>query len=63
MAKARKKPVIVDAVQTDKDQVLATAIGAVQVKAGEWIITDPNSGDTWPVTNEIFKRTYEMVHG
>lgn len=28
---------------------------------GDWITTDPHSGDTWPVKPAIFEATYEPV--
>ncbi len=35
--------------------------GQLPVDPGDWIVTDPATGDTWPVKPDIFKATYEEV--
>ncbi len=35
----------------------------VNVKAGEWIVQEPdNSERYYPIADEVFKRKYELVH-
>lgn len=73
MAKYRKRPVDVEAVQYFYDRpwpegaikaddgnycVLYTANGRVELHNGDWIVTDPNTGDRWPVNSDIFAKTY-----
>lgn len=36
-----------------------TANGGSKVCPGDWIVTDPRSGDIWPVKPAIFEATYE----
>ncbi len=38
---------------------MRTANGRVGVTPGTWIVTDPRTGDTWPVAEHIFAATYE----
>lgn len=40
---------------------LRTANGYVSLQRGVWIVTDPSSGDRWPVAPDIFAATYEAV--
>lgn len=58
--KFRKKPVIVEAYQTDKEITIQTLEGSMKAKPGDWIITGI-SGEQYPCKPEIFKRTYEKV--
>lgn len=32
-----------------------------QAEVGDYILTDPSTGDTWPVKRDLFLRTYEVV--
>lgn len=59
--KFRKKPIIVDAVQAICSRHIVTPHGSVLARTGDWIVTDPATGDTWPVANWIFAATYEPV--
>ena len=61
MAKFRKKPIIVQATQIQEAWLVMTAHGQVQAEAGDWIVTDPVTGDTWPIKPDIFQATYEPV--
>ena len=59
--KYRKKPVVVEARQLAYPEVVTTAHGGVCAVAGDWVITDPETGDTWPIKPDIFASTYEPV--
>lgn len=61
MPKFMKKPVVIEARQTTTAEIVLTAHGRVQAEAGDWILTDPTSGDMWPVKPDIFAATYEAV--
>lgn len=60
MAKYRKRPVIIDAYQTDKKIVIHTLEGDMTASPGDYIITDVN-GEKYPCKPDIFARTYEPV--
>jgi hypothetical protein len=55
-----KKPVIVLAKQMDRDFMVQTANGLVKARAGDYLVKAPD-GDSWPVAQEIFERTYELA--
>lgn len=61
MIKYRKKPIPVEARQTSEACFVLTAHGRVRAEPGDWILLDPNTGDTWPVKPDIFAATYEPV--
>ena len=61
MAKYRKKPVVIDARLITTSELVTTAHGRVRAEAGDWMLTDPNTGDTWPIKPDIFEATYEAV--
>lgn len=63
MTKYRKKPIVVEARQVSKSKIVLTAHGRVRAEPGDWILTDPATGDTWPVKPDIFEQTYEPVSG
>jgi hypothetical protein len=54
-----KKPVIVEAMQTDRAEhvPLAGGRGSLRADAGDWIIQDPD-GERWVVSDAIFRATY-----
>lgn len=54
----RKKPVIVQAYQTDKEIIIDTLEGSMKASIGDWIITGVN-GEKYPCKPEIFKKTYD----
>ena len=58
--KYRKKPVIVDAYQTDKEIFIETLEGTMKANIGDYIITGVN-GEQYPCKPDIFEKTYEPV--
>lgn len=60
MAKYRKRPVIIDAYQTDKKIVIHTLEGDMTASPGDYIITGVN-GEKYPCKPDIFARIYEPV--
>lgn len=58
--KFRKKPVVVEAYQTDKKEVIHTLEGDMIASPGDWIITGIN-GEKYPCKPDIFEETYEKV--
>jgi len=58
--KFRKKPVIVEAYQTDTEVIIQTLEGALKAEPGDWIITGV-SGEQYPCKPDIFEKTYEKV--
>ena len=56
--KYRKKPIIVDAFQTDQKITIVTLEGAMQANPGDWIITGVH-GERYPCKPDIFAETYE----
>lgn len=60
--KFRKKPVVVDAYQTQKSMYIETLEGIMHAEPGDWIITGVN-GEKYPCKPDIFEKTYESVDG
>ena len=58
--KFRKKPVVVDAYQTDREMNIETLEGVMHAEPGDWIITGVN-GERYPCKPDIFEKTYEKV--
>lgn len=58
--KYRKKPVIIEAYQTDEEQVIHTLEGDMKADAGDYIITGVK-GEQYPCKPDIFEQTYELV--
>jgi len=58
--KFRKKPVIVEAYQTDKEAQIETLEGTMTASPGDWIITGVN-GEQYPCKPDVFEKTYEPV--
>lgn len=58
--KYRKKLVIVEAYQTDKEFILHTLEGDMKASVGDYIITGVN-GEQYPCKPDIFEKTYELV--
>jgi hypothetical protein len=56
----RKKPVVIEAYQTQTKTVIETLAGVMTVYPGDWIITGV-AGERYPCTDEIFRETYEPV--
>nr|DAO35983.1 MAG TPA: PGDYG protein [Bacteriophage sp.] len=55
-----KKPVVIEAYQTDKEMVIQTLEGPMQASVGDWIITGIR-GEEYPCKPDVFARTYEEV--
>ena len=62
MSKFRKKPVVIEAYQTDKPFDIETLEGVMHAEAGDWIITGVK-GEQYPCKPDIFEATYEAVTG
>jgi len=60
MAKYRKKPVVIDAVQTQERVEIVTLEGTMVANPGDWIITGVK-GERYPCKPDIFEATYEPV--
>lgn len=60
MAKYVKKPVVIEAYQTDKEMIIHTLEGDMKASVGDYIITGVN-GEQYPCKPDIFKKTYEPV--
>ena len=60
MAKYRKKPIVIDAYQSDYIVEIVTLEGTMTANHGDWIITGVN-GEKYPCKPDIFKKTYEQV--
>ncbi len=58
--KYRKKPIIVEAYQTNTDIIIQTPEGYMYASAGDYIITGIN-GEQYPCKADIFEKTYELV--
>ncbi len=60
MAKYRKRPVVVEAYQTDVVVEIETLEGTMRGNPGDWIITGIK-GERYPCKPDIFEATYEKV--
>lgn len=60
IVKAVKKPIPVEAYQTDKEMIVQTIEGPLKAQAGDWIITGID-GEQWPIKEEIFEKTYKII--
>lgn len=58
--KYRKKPVIVDAYQTDVELDIPTLEGTMHASVGDYIITGVH-GEQYPCKPDIFEETYEPL--
>ena len=58
--KYRKKPVVVEAYQTDRQMQIPTLEGVMTASPGDYIITGVH-GEQYPCKPEIFEKTYEAV--
>lgn len=58
--KFRKKPVIVQAYQTQEQLIIHTLEGDMIAEPGDWIITGVK-GERYPCKPDIFEATYERV--
>ena len=55
-----KKPVIVEAYQTNEKKIIHTLEGDMVAEPGDYIITGV-TGEEYPCKPDIFKKTYEEV--
>lgn len=60
MKKYRKKPIVIDAYQTDVTLDIETLEGIMRANVGDYIITGVN-GEQYPCKQDIFKKTYEEI--
>lgn len=57
-----KRPVVVQAYQTEKKKEIETLEGTVTANPGDWVITGV-MGEQYPVKPEIFEKTYDICDG
>lgn len=60
MAKYVKKPVVIEAYQTDKEMIIHTLEGNMKASVGDYIITGVHC-EQYPCKPDIFEETYEPV--
>ena len=58
--KFRKKPVIIEAYQTDREMIIETLEGPLRAEPGDGIITGIK-GEQYPCKPDIFEKTYDPV--
>lgn len=58
--KVRKKPVEVEAWQTDETAYIETLEGTMEARPGDWIIRGIR-GELYPCKPDVFENTYEIV--
>lgn len=58
--KYRKKPIVIEAYQTDKEMIIPTLEGDMKASVGDYIITGVN-GEQYPCKPDIFEKTYEPL--
>lgn len=59
--KFRKKPIVIEAYQTDVELTVQTLEGPLHASPGDWIITGIR-GEQYPCKPDVFKKTYEPVN-
>lgn len=62
LRKYRKKPVVIEAYQTDHEFDIDTLEGTMRASIGDYIITGVD-GEQYPCKPDIFEKTYELVEG
>ena len=60
MTKYRKKPVVIEAFQTEQRMIISTLEGDMRAEVGDWIITGVK-GEQYPCKPDVFEATYEAV--
>jgi len=58
--KFRKRPVVIEAYQTDVEVLIPTMEGVMKASPGDWIITGVK-GEKYPCKPDIFTATYEKA--
>ena len=62
MGKCQKKPRLIDyRGPLTVSEMVTTAHGRVRAEPGDYVLTDPLTGDTWPIKPDIFAGTYDIV--
>ena len=61
MAKFRKKPVVIEAIQITRKMTVETLEGIMTGNPGDWMITGIK-GEQYFCKDDIFKATYEPVN-
>lgn len=56
----RKKPVVIEAYQTEQAMLIETLEGIMRAEPGDWIITGVK-GERYPCKDDIFRATHEPV--
>ena len=56
--KFRKRPVVIEAYQTDVQFNIETLEGVMRADVGDWVITGIK-GERYPCKPDIFERSYE----
>ena len=60
LQKYRKKPVVIEAYQTDTELDIQTLEDIMHANKGDYIITGVH-GEIYPCKPDIFEETYELV--
>lgn len=55
-----KKPVVIEAYQTDEEVIIHTLEGDMKAMPGDYIITGIN-GEKYPCKPDIFYKTYDEI--
>ena len=58
--KVRKRPIEVEAYQTDKVKYIETLEGVLRANEGDWIITGLH-GEQYPCKPDIFEKIYDII--
>lgn len=56
--KYRKKPIVIEAYQTEEELQIETLEGTMKASQGDYVITGVN-GEIYPCKPDIFEKTYE----
>ena len=59
--KFRKKPIVIEAYQTDEEMIIQTLECPLRAAPGDWIITGIR-GEQYPCKPDVFEKTYEPVN-
>ena len=60
MGRYRKKPIVIEAYQTDEEIEIETLEGTMHASVGDWIITGV-AGEQYPCKPAIFEASYEKA--
>lgn len=55
-----KKPIVIEAYQTDCEMIVQTMEGPLRAAPGDWIITGVK-GEKYPCKPDVFEKTYAPV--